>query len=66
MCGIVGYIGPRDATPIIIKGMRSASGFRSQIIGYTVEADGSSNVVIVYNDGQNFNAFPMPELQLSE
>ena len=46
--------------------MESQIGFHSQIIGYTVEADGNSNVVIVYNDEQNYDAMTMPELQLSE
>jgi hypothetical protein len=54
------------ASPILIKGMESQTGFRSQIIGYTVEADGNSNVVIVYNDEQNYDSMTMPELQLSE
>jgi hypothetical protein len=31
-----------------------------------VEADGNSNVVIVYNDEQNYDSMTMPELQLSE
>jgi hypothetical protein len=54
------------ASPIIIKGMDSPRGFHSQIIGYTVEADGNSNVVIVYNDEQNYDSMSQPELQLSE
>ena len=54
------------ASPIIIKGNSSSSGFHSQIIGYTIEADGSSNVVIVYNDAQNYDSMTMPEVQLSE
>jgi Putative Flp pilus-assembly TadE/G-like len=54
------------ASPIIIKGMDSPRGFHSQIIGYTVEADGNSNVVIVYNDEQNWDSMSQPELQLSE
>jgi hypothetical protein len=54
------------ASPILIKGMDSKSGFHSQIIGYTIEADGTSNVVIVYNKEQNFQALSMPEIQLSE
>jgi hypothetical protein len=52
--------------PIIIKGMDSQSGFHSQIIGFTIEADGIGNVKIVYNDAQNFKALSMPEVQLSE
>ena len=53
-------------SPILIKGMDSPTGFHSQIIGYTIEADGTSNVVIVYNEDQNFHALNMPEVQLSE
>jgi hypothetical protein len=54
------------ASPILIKGMESTRGFHSQIIGYTIEADGNSNVVIVYNEDQNFHSLSMPEVQLSE
>jgi len=53
-------------SPVLIKGNSSSFGFHSQIIGYTVEADGSSNVVIVYKDEQNFDSLTMPEVQLSE
>jgi putative Flp pilus-assembly TadE/G-like protein len=51
---------------VLIKGMDSQRGFHSQIIGYTIEADGNSNVVIVYNKEQNFQSLSMPEIQLSE
>lgn len=51
---------------IIINGNSSTTGFHSQIIGYTVEADGNSNVVIIYNDEQNYDALTMPEVQFSE
>lgn len=54
------------ASPILIKGNNSSSGFQSQIIGYTIEVDGSSNVAIVYNDAQNYDSMTMPEVQLSE
>jgi hypothetical protein len=54
------------ASAIEIKGNSSSSGFHSQIIGYTIDADASGTVVIVYNDVQNFNAVTMPEVQLSE
>lgn len=53
-------------SPILIKGMDSKRGFHSQIIGYTIEADGNSNVVINYNPEQNFQSLNMPEVQLSE
>jgi hypothetical protein len=52
--------------PILIKGMDSKHGFHSQIIGYTIEADGVSNVVINYNPDQNFWSLSMPEIQLAE
>jgi Flp pilus assembly protein TadG len=54
------------ASHILIKGMESDRGFHSQIIGYTIEADGTSNVVIVFNPDQNFQSLSMPEVQLSE
>ena len=52
------------ASDIRINGNESSSGFHSQIIGYRVEADGTSNVVIIYNDDQNYDALTMPEIQL--
>lgn len=54
------------ASPILIKGNSSSNGFHSQIIGYTVEVSGSSNIVIVYSDAQNYDSMTMPEVQLSE
>ncbi len=51
---------------ILIKGMDSKRGFHSQIVGYTIEADGVSNVVINYNPEQNFQTMNMPEIQLSQ
>ena len=54
------------ASPILIKGMDSDRGFHSQIIGYTVEADGVSNVVINFKPEQNYQTLTMPEIQLSQ
>lgn len=54
------------ASPILIKGMRSKMGFHSQIIGYTIEADGNSNVVINYVPENNYQSLSMPEIQLAE
>ncbi len=51
---------------IHINGNDSASGFRSQIIGYRIDVDGNANIVIKYNDEQNYNTLTMPEVQLSE
>lgn len=54
------------ASPIILKGMDSPTGFHSQIIGYTIEADGSSDIKINYKNEQNWDSLSMPEVQLSE
>ena len=54
------------ASEIVIKGNQSKTGFQSQIIGYRIDSDGDSNVVIVYNNEQNFDAITMPEVQLSQ
>jgi hypothetical protein len=54
------------ASPILLKGMDAKHGFHSQIIGYTIEADGTSNMVINYNPEQNFQSLSMPEVQLAE
>lgn len=54
------------ASPIHINGNDASTGFHSQIIGYTIDVNGNSNVVIVYKDENNFNTLTMPEVQLSE
>jgi hypothetical protein len=54
------------ASHILIKGMDSKLGFHSQIIGYTIEADGNSNVVINYVPENNYQSLSMPEIQLAE
>lgn len=54
------------ASEIVINGNNSPSGFHSQIIGYRVTADGSSKVVIVYKNSENYDAITMPEIQLSQ
>jgi uncharacterized membrane protein len=51
---------------ILLKGMNFQGGFQSQIIGYTIEVDGSNTIRIIYNEAQNFKALTMPEVQLSE
>lgn len=51
---------------IHINGNDSKNGFHSQIIGYRIEAKGNSNVVIKYNDEQNYDAITMPEVELTE
>jgi hypothetical protein len=51
---------------VLIKGLDSKTGFHSQIIGYTIEADGTSNVVIKFIPEQNYQTLTMPEIQLSQ
>ncbi len=52
--------------PIKIKGNDSTFGFHGQIIGYTIEGDGNSNVVIKYVDDENYDALYMPEVQFTK
>ena len=49
---------------IRITGMDSSYGFHSQIIGYRVELDGDSVLIVKYIDNQNYDAQIMPEVQL--
>lgn len=49
-----------------LLGPYSKAGLRSQIIGYTIEADGQANVVIDYRNEDNFDTYTMPEIQLSQ
>jgi hypothetical protein len=54
------------AGDIQINGMDSRYGFHSQIIGKYIEVDGQDKIVIHYNDEDNYDAFQMPEVLLSE
>lgn len=51
-----------------ISGPSSFGGgvFKSQIIGYTIEFKGQSNIQLIYDDSQNYDAFKMPEVILSQ
>jgi hypothetical protein len=51
---------------IKIKGNDSKYGFHGQIIGYTVEVDGDSDVIMKYVDNENWYALTMPQVQLSK
>ena len=51
---------------IHINGNDSLAGFHSQIIGFRIDVAGNSNVVIKYNDEQNYDAITMPEVELTE
>ncbi len=46
-----------------IKGNDSLYGFHSQIIGYTIDVDGDSNIVFKYIDDQNYHTLTIPEVQ---
>lgn len=46
-----------------INGYDNPVGWKTQIIGYTVDVDGDSNVVIKYIDDQIYDALSMPEVQ---
>jgi hypothetical protein len=49
-----------------INGLASDFGYHSQIIGYYIEVDGNGNIIINYNDEQNYDAYKMPEVILSQ
>jgi hypothetical protein len=54
------------AGDIRLNGMDSNYGYHSQIIGKYIEVDGQDNIVINYSDEDNYDAFNMPEVLLSE
>jgi len=51
---------------IRLNGMDSDYGYHSQIIGYYIEVDGQDKIVINYSDEENYDAFKMPEVLLSQ
>jgi len=51
---------------IRLNGMDSKYGYHSQIIGYYIEVDGQDKMVINYQDEENYDAFKMPEVLLSQ
>lgn len=51
---------------IRIKGNDSSYGFHSQIIGYSIDVDGDSKIIIRYVDDQNYDALSLPELQFTK
>jgi len=52
------------ASEIVLNGNESDYGFHSQIIGYTIDVDGQSLIVLKYVDGQNYDATVSPEIQI--
>jgi hypothetical protein len=51
---------------VLLNGLDTDKGFKSQIIGYTIEAKGSDAIVINYQDDLNYDAYRMPEILLTE
>ena len=51
------------AAEIHINGDDNPGGWKTQIIGYTVEVNGDSNIVLRYVDDQIYDALSMPEVQ---
>ena len=51
---------------IRLNGNDSDYGYHSQIIGKYIEVDGQDKIVITYNNEDNYDAFKMPEVLLSE
>lgn len=51
---------------IRLNGPESKYGLHSQIIGYYIEVDGQKKIVIKYKDEDNYDAYNMPEVMLSQ
>jgi hypothetical protein len=51
---------------ITLNGMDSNYGFHSQIIGRYIEVTGQDIIVIKYKDEDNYDAYKMPEVFLSQ
>jgi hypothetical protein len=54
------------ASKIRILGNESRYGYHSQIIGYTIELDGNSNILLRYLEDQNYHALVSPEIQFGQ
>jgi hypothetical protein len=54
------------ASKIRILGNESRYGYHSQIIGYTIELDGNSDISINYVAEQNYNTLTNPEIQFGQ
>jgi hypothetical protein len=49
---------------IHINGNASKYGFHSQIIGYTIQSNGTDNIRITYKDEDNYDAYNAPQIYL--
>ena len=54
------------AGDIRLNGLESTDGYHSQIIGYYIEVDGTDAIYIKYKDEDNYDAYRMPEILLSD
>ena len=52
------------AADVTINGTGSANGFHSQVIGYTVNISGTSDMSIYYNNDENFDLPIPPQVEL--
>lgn len=51
-------------SPITISGNSGTAGFRSQIVGYTIQFSGNANTTIDYRDSDNFDIPSPPTIEL--
>ena len=51
---------------VLLNGLDTERGYKSQIIGYTFEVKGSDAIYIKYEDEQNYDAYRMPEILLTQ
>ena len=54
------------ASLIRLAGNESSYGFHSQIIGFTIELTGDSNILIKYLDSQNYDAVISPSVEITQ
>ena len=54
------------ASLIRVTGNDSSYGFHSQIIGYYIELTGDSNLLVRYNDSQNYDAVISPSVEITQ
>jgi len=52
------------ASPIDLNGTGSADGFHCQLVGYTVDLSGGTDMTIRYNDSENWDAPTPPSIEL--
>jgi len=53
-------------SPVFISGTGAINGFKSQIVGYTIELSGTSDTYIKFDEDKNYKANIPPKLDLSQ